>query len=144
MKHRKLLIASAAVVPGLALALSALGALAIDRPAAYQERDVTYVMGGLAKADADAIEHAAPYYPLQLEFLLRTKAKGEYLSNVKVRIKDATDKMVLDVTTDGPFLLARLPAGKYTVSAERDKVIKSRTVSIVPGSHRLETFEWQA
>ena len=110
----------------------------------YTRQGISYVTGGLAKADADAIEYAARYYPLQLEFLLEEKSKREFLSNVKVWIEDAQDKTVLEVTADGPFLLARLPAGKYTINAARGGEVKSRVVRIVPQRHRRAVFKWQA
>jgi len=144
MKQRTPPVTPAVVVSGLALALSSPGVLASAESAVHTQGNVTYVVGGLAKADANAIEHAAPFYSLQLEFLRKAEPKDEYLSHVKVRIKDAQGKMVLDVTTDGPFLLARLPAGKYTVSAARDGEVKSRIVRVIPHRHQRAVFRWQA
>ena len=144
MKQRQLLVKTAILVSGFALALSSLGAMASAMPAWQKQGDINYVTGGLAKADAAAIEHAARYYPLQLEFLLEGKSQREHLSHVNVWIKDAKGKMVLDVTADGPFLLARLPAGKYTISADLGGEVKSRVVRIVPQRHQRAVFKWQA
>jgi hypothetical protein len=105
---------------------------------------ITYLSGGVGQTEADAIKHVAKYYPLELEFLRRAKPKDEYLSDVKVRIKDADGKMVLNVTSDGPFLLAKMPAGKYTVSAEHKGRIENREVQIAAKEHRRVVFEWQS
>ena len=105
---------------------------------------MTYLSGGVGQKEADAIKHVAKYYPLELEFLQKAKPKDEYLADVKIRIKDAHEKMVLNVTSDGPFLLAKLPAGKYTVSAERNGKVENHTVQIAAKEHRRVVFEWQS
>lgn len=142
MKSRTSVIATAVAVSGMTLALNAIGAPASHVPAAHKLGNVTYITGGVGQTEADAIKHAAKYYPLELEFLLKAKPKDEYLSAVKVRIKDAHDKMVLNATADGPFLLAKMPAGKYTVSAERDGKVENRQIEIAAKEHRRVVFEW--
>lgn len=144
MKTRAPVIAAAIAVSGLTLALNAMGAPAGRVPATHKQGEVTYISGGVGQAEADAIKHVAKYYPLELEFLLKAKPKDEYLSDVKVRVKDAHDKMVLDVKADGPFLLAKMPAGKYTVSAERGGKVEHRQVEIAANEHRRVVFEWQS
>jgi hypothetical protein len=144
MKTRASVIATAIAVSGLALTLNANGAPASAVPATQKQGEVTYVMGGVGQAEADAIKHVARYYPLELEFLLKAKPKDEYLSDVKVRIKDSHDRMVLNVTADGPFLLAKMPVGKYTVSAERNHKVEHRHIEIAAKEHQRIVFEWQS
>ena len=103
MKSKTSVIATAIAVSGMTLTLNAIGATDSHLPAAQKAGEVTYIMGGIGQTEADAIKHAAKYYPLELEFLLKAKPKAEYLSNVQVRIKDAHDKMVLNVNADGPY-----------------------------------------
>lgn len=143
MKTRATVIATAIAVSGLSFALNAIGAPESDAPAMHNQGAVTYIMGGVGRLEADAIKHAAKYYPLELEFLLKAWPHDEYLAGVKVRIKDAHDRMVLNVTADGPFLLARMPAGKYTVSAERNGRVEHRQIEIAVNDHRRVVFEWQ-
>jgi len=128
----------------MTLALNAIGAPDSHVPATHKQGEVTYVTGGVGQTEADAIKHVAKYYPLELEFLLKAKPKDEYVSGVKVRIKDAHDKMVLDVTADGPFLLAKMPAGKYTVSAERNGKVEHRKIEIATKEHQRVVFEWRS
>jgi hypothetical protein len=144
MTSRKSLIAAAIAVSGLTLAASAIGAPQSNLPAIQKQGEVTYVMGGIGQQEAHALKHAARRYPLELEFLLKAKPREEYLSAVKVRINDAHAKTVLDVTADGPFLLAKMPAGKYTVTAERDGKVESHKVAVDPKAHRRVVFEWKA
>jgi len=144
MKSRASVIATAIAVSGLTLALNAAGAPATHMPATHKQGDVTYITGGVGQTEAEAIKHIARYYPLELEFLLKAEPKDEYLADVKVRIKDARDKMVLNVTADGPFLLAKMPAGKYTVSAERNGKGEHRQIEIAAKEHRRVVFEWRS
>ena len=144
MKSRASVIATAIAVSGLTLALNAAGAPATHMPATHKQGEVTYITGGVGQTEAEAIKHIARYYPLELEFLLKAEPKDEYLADVKVRIKDARDKMVLNVTADGPFLLAKMPAGKYTVSAERNGKVEHRQIEIAAKEHRRVVFEWRS
>ena len=144
MKSKTFVIATAIAVSGMTLTLNAIGGTDSHLPAAQKAGEVTYIIGGIGQTEADAIKHAAKYYPLELEFLLKAKPKAEYLSNVQVRIKDAHDKMVLNVTADGPFLLAKMPAGKYTISAERNGKVEHRQIEISATDHRRVVFEWQS
>ena len=143
MKPRASVIATAIAVSGMTLALNAIAAPASQVPATHTEGDVTYLTGGIGQTEADAIKHVAKYYPLELEFLLKAKPKDEYLSGVKVRIKDTHDKMVLNVAANGPFLLAKMPVGKYMVSAERNNKVEHRQIEISANEHRRVVFEWQ-
>ena len=144
MNSKTSVITTAIAMSGLAVSLNVAGAPQMDKglPAAHTQHDITYLSGGVGKDEASAIKHVAKFYPLEVEFLRKATPKDEYLASVKVRIKDARDKMVLNVTSDGPFLLAKLPAGRYTVSAESDRVIKTREVDVAPDKHRRLVFEW--
>ena len=144
MKSKTFVIATAIAVSGMTLTLNAIGGTDSHLPAAQKAGEVTYIIGGIGQTEADAIKHAAKYYPLELEFLLKAKPKAEYLSNVQVRIKDAHDKMVLNVNADGPYLLAKMPAGKYTISAERNGKVEHRQIEISAKDHRRVVFEWQS
>ena len=144
MKTRTSLIATAIAVSGLTLTLNAIGATESHLPAAQKAGEVTYIMGGVGQTEANAIKHVAKYYPLELEFLQKAKPKDEYVADVQVRIKDAHNKMVLNVTANGPFLLAKMPDGKYTVSAERGHKIEHRQIEISAKDHQRVVFEWQS
>jgi hypothetical protein len=142
MKTGKSIILAAVAVPGLVLSLNAIGKSEGQLPPAHEQGTVTYISGGVGDDQAKAMNHVAKYYPLELEFLHKAKPKDEYLADVKVRIKDMHQKMVLNVTSEGPFLLAKLPEGKYTISAEQNGKIETRDVQIAAGKHRRLVFEW--
>lgn len=144
MKTRTSMITVAIAVSALTLALNAIGAPASDVPTAQKQGEVTYLSGGIGQTEANAIKHVAKNYPLELEFLAKAKPKDEYLADVKVEIKDAHDKTVLNATSDGPFLLAKMPVGKYTISADHDGKIEHRQIVLAAKEHRRVVFEWRS
>lgn len=59
---------------------------------------------------------ARSQYSLLLSF---SEARGPYLANIAVEIKDAGGKLLLRTTSEGPWLYVKLPAGDYKVTATR-------------------------
>lgn len=144
MKTRTSVITTAIAISGLTLALNAIGAPASGVPAIQRQGEVSYLSGGIGQTEASAIKHVAKNYPLELEFIAKAKPKDEYLADVKVQIKDAHDNMVLNTTSDGPFLLAKMPAGKYMVSADHDGKVEHRQIILAAKEHRRVVFEWRS
>ena len=142
MKSKTSIIAAAIAASGLAFGVNAFAASADHLPPTHTQGDISYLSGGVGKGEAMAMKHAAKRYPLELEFVAKAKPKAEYLASIKVQIKDAHDKTVLDTTAQGPFLLAQMPAGKYMVSAEHNGKKENRRVEIAPKMHRRVVFEW--
>ncbi len=130
---------AAVLVPQIA-AYAAQGALL---PPEQTQGTVSYVTGGIGVDEANAFKQAAAAYPLTLEFALHAKPRDEFLSDIKVTIKDSAGKTLLETVSAGPFLLAKLPQGKYRVSAERHGVAKTDDVDIKPGKHARIVFEWR-
>jgi hypothetical protein len=134
-------LASAVVVAGLT-AGPVLGADVSSMPQEQSNGAVSYVTGGIGVDEADAFRRAAAAYPLELQFAQKAQPKDEFLSNVNVAIRDRSGNMLLEMATDGPFLLARLPAGKYTIEAEHYGVVKRQSVEIRAGKHQRNVFVW--
>ena len=144
MKSTTSVITTAIAVSGLTLALNAIGAPASGVPVAHMQGEVTYLSGGIGLTEANAIKHVAKNYPLELEFVAKAKPRDEYLADVKVQIKDAHNKTMLNTTSDGPFLLAKMPVGKYTISADHDGKIEHRQIVLAAKEHRRIVFEWRS
>lgn len=144
MKTNASLIAMTIAASGLAFSVNAAAAPLSALPATQKQGDISYLSGGIGQTEANAIKHVAKRYPLELEFVLKAKPKDEYLADVKVNIKDAHDKVVLDTTADGPFLLAQMPAGKYTISADRHGKMEQRRVEIAAKEHQRLVFAWKS
>ena len=141
MKNSKLFVAAA--VAGL------LGAALLPRVASASNDDaiartpggVSYVSGGVGTDSIDRLSSLAAEFNLKLVFADKS---GAYLSDVRVAIADAAGKTLLDTTSEGPWLLTRLPAGNYQVVATFAGNAVTRQVAI--GTEKLRTvdFRWAA
>ena len=104
------LVTAAVLVLGAGTAAAAL-------PPIRHQGDVQYLSGGVGRDESESIRQAESTFPLALEFVRKATPRDEYLADVEVAISDHGGRSVLEVTSDGPFLLARLPTGEYTVRA---------------------------
>jgi len=139
-------LAAAMIVAGAATS-AAFAADMSDMPPLPPEQTrgaVQYVTGGVSVDEADTFRRAAAAYPLELQFVQRARPKDEFLANVNVTIRGRSGNVLLETATDGPFLLARLPAGRYSIEAEHDGVTKRQSVDIRPGRHQRSVFVWAA
>ena len=93
---------------------------------------VSYVSGGVGDDSEARIVAAANQYNLKLLFTLN---EGNYLSDVNVAITDARGRKVIEDVANGPFFLAKLPAGQYTVTATYEGKTQTRKVSVGKGLH---------
>lgn len=107
----------------------------------HNDGGITYVSGGVGTDSIDRLNSIASDFNLKLVFALNS---GAYLSRVGVAIADAHGKAMLDTTSEGPWLLARLPNGSYRIVATFAGNSLTRQVSV--GSAKLETidFRWAA
>ena len=128
-------------VAGLA-ATPAAAIPASDLPAPKVQGDVTYLTGGVGSDESAAMRKAEAQYPLSLEFVEHARPRDEYLAAIDVTITGPHGGTELKAQSDGPFLLAQLPAGRYTVRAEHDGVAKTRHVSVAGDKPQRLVFEW--
>jgi hypothetical protein len=126
---------------GLVAASAAAQELAL--PPERSQGPVTYLTGGVGKEESDAIKRVQDRYPLSLLFVERDGPNTwHYLANVRVSIRDAAGKSLLETTAEGPFLLAKLPEGRYTVVAEVRGQPITRRADLTQGKRARLVFEW--
>lgn len=101
---------------------------------------VPHAAGGTGIASQQELKARENEFNLKLVFTL---VEGNYLADVNVAVMDAAGKSVLDATADGPFFLARLPAGAYTVSASYRGVTQTRRLQLTDRL-RTEYLRWPA
>jgi hypothetical protein len=90
-----------------------------------------YVCGGVGSDESVAMRAAMKDHPLSLLF---ARASGAYLADVAVTVKDAGGTTALAMRASGPVCLVDLPAGRYTVQAESEGVVKTEVVMLGNGS----------
>lgn len=111
-------------------------------PAQEIQGNISYVTGGVGEDEAAALKRAAAGYPLELQFVQKAWPRDEFLAGVKVRIRDRSKSVLLDTVSEGPYLLAKLPAGTYQIEAEHEGMVKRQTVAIRAGKHERAVFVW--
>ncbi len=87
---------------------------------------VTYLSGGVGKEEIEKIRAKETEYNTTISL---SDTKGYFLSGVTVTVTDKDGQAVFTSTTNGPYLLAQLPAGDYKVTAtngagSKEKVLK--------------------
>ena len=60
-----------------------------------------------------------------------------------ITVKDAKGATVFEAPSVGPYLLLKLPAGKYSVVASYRDVTQTRPVAAGKSGASLVTFVWQ-
>ena len=104
--------------------------------------DVSYLTGGIGILEAESMREAAKDYTLEIVFVQKLKQLEEFISDVKVQIQDTKKNTVLDVITEGPFLLVNLPNGKYVITAEFNSDTKQQKVNVGAKKHQKVVFWW--
>jgi len=134
----------------IALALSSLLALSLLVPTAATARSevlstapsgVTFISGGISEEGVDRLRGMETDFNLKMVFALNN---GEYVSDVKVQVVDPSGNVVLDTMTEGPWLLAKLPAGNYSVNATYGRATERRVVAVAPAALKTVDFRWKA
>ena len=115
-----------------------------ELPPEHTHGAITYRSGGIGASESAAMQAAAGRYPLEVLFAERdASGAASYAAGDRLSIRDAGGKEVLSTVSNGPFLLVRLPAGRYTLTAWHDGNAKTRTVNI-GAQHLRIVFEWRA
>lgn len=126
----------------LLLGLAPFAARADQFPQVHTQGSVSYVMGGVGEEHAQAMQAVRRDYPLSLMFVRKDKPRNAYLADIPVTIKDAQGQVVLETTSDGPFLYVKLPPGRYTVSAAHAGKTRTAAVYVPHKGQRHMVFEW--
>ncbi len=142
MKFAKVMLAGTALATSTAFAAAAHQDATTKLPAEMVQGQVRYVTGGIGHDEALAFERAERRYPLGLEFAKKAKPHNEFTADVKVVIRDTKGKTVLDTVSSGPFLLAKLPAGRYDIKATQDAKTLERHVTLIKGKPARVGFLW--
>lgn len=144
MKRSAITVAATTLITSLMLASPVLGADASALPAEQSQGSVRYISGGVGDDSAAAFKQAASKYPLELQFVQKATPRDEFLAGVKVTIRDGANKVLLDATANGPYLLATMPPGRYQIEANSEGVMKRHSVDIQAGRHERAVFVWNA
>ena len=96
-------------------------------------QNVKFISGGVSDDSAERMAARGKEFNLKLLFAAKD---GHYLADVAVSISDAGNRKILDTVSEGPFLLAQLPPGKYAISATYAGAAQIRNTTIAATGRR--------
>jgi hypothetical protein len=131
-----------------ALALAAAPAFAALNPhaalPAEQHRgDIAYMSGGIGQDEARAMRREASRYPLELLFVQKRGKHDDFLADMPLTIENAKGDVVFRGRSSGPYFLARLPAGRYTITSRANGRALTRHVKVDGKATERVVFEWR-
>ncbi len=108
-------------------------------PQIQHQGEIAYVSGGVGSDESAALKSAAHGWPLALRF---TGPGADYLADVHVRIVGSHDTEVLKADSRGPYMLVKLPPGRYTVHAQYKDEDQTREVTVGKAAGARADFHW--
>ena len=101
------------------------------------QNGIQFLSGGIGMEERSAMQAEGRAYNLKLSFSLKD---GAYLADVRVAI-DSRKKPLVEADSDGPLFYAKLPPGKYRITASYQGRTQTRAVAI--GKHATNLyFRW--
>lgn len=92
------------------------------------QNGVIFLSGGVGLDEREAMQSVQNQYTLWLSF--DKKGNTGHDSDTEVSIRDTRGDVVLETTTDGPWLMVKLPPGRYEVLAWQDSVWGKRNITV--------------
>lgn len=128
------------------LLATAIAGGAIAQTAATDARppqgETAYLNGGIGKEQADLMRDMSAQFPVRMTFSEHNEGRNEFVADVHLRITDSRGRTVLDLPSQGPIFLLRLPQGSYAVEAEYQGKVKTRRFDVIAGRHDDLVFSW--
>jgi hypothetical protein len=109
-------------------------------PQPKTENGVTYLNGGAGDEEVQSIKASMKDYTLGLLF---SRAGGEYVASVAVTIKDAKGATAFEIPSAGPYLLIKLPPGRYSVVANYRSESKTQPVTVSGAVKTPVSIQWK-
>lgn len=100
---------------------------------------VAAVSGGVTEEERERLNAMAQDFNLKIVMATRS---GAYLADVAVVVRDEAGKPVLETRADGPWVLARLPAGRYSVEGSANGAAVRKTVAVGAAQARVD-LRWE-
>ncbi len=98
----------------LVVGLAGLVGSAFAQPVSHRDgTGVSWLSGGVTEEERNSMRDSAAGYNLQV--VVAMEGSGAYRADVPVAVEDSHGDPVLSVVTDGPWLFASVPPGRYRV-----------------------------
>ena len=117
------------------------GGIALHSDSAKAGSSVPAISGGVSLNARDNLRTQERDANVKLVFALNT---GNYVSDVQVKVTDSKGNVVIDDVSNGPWVLAKLPAGTYTAAATYNGKTVTQKISAGKSGLRTAQFRWPA
>lgn len=101
---------------------------------------VKFTTGGVGIGERAAMSKVEKDYNLRLVYAVNS---GAYLAHIKTVISKPGGAVLLDMMSNGPWMFAKLPQGRYKVTATNADISKTKEITIGATS-RSVLFHWSA
>ena len=137
---------AAAMLCGAVLLGALSSAHAAVNPPIYMTHGVEYMSGGIGNDEAQLMETVSPRWPATFEFAVKDhKGSADFAAGVHVTVRDGSGTKLLDnVVSGGPFMVARLEPGTYEVEARIGSQTLKQSLTVPTGASAKAIFEWPA
>ncbi|MBK8183380.1 MAG: carboxypeptidase regulatory-like domain-containing protein [Candidatus Competibacteraceae bacterium] len=104
------------------------------------EQGIRYASGGVGESEREELRAMSNEFSLRI--MSAMQGGGEYLADAQVKILDSRGASMLSETSRGPFFLAQLPPGDYTVEVNVGDQMQKQSAQI--GQNQLQlNFYWR-
>lgn len=104
-------------------------------------RTTTFMNGGVGTEDEGYMRKIAKDWPLRMIFSERKD--NEFVADVQLMVTDARGAPVLALPSAGPMTYAKLPAGKYRITARFQGKNEARDVTLDGKEGKDVYFHWK-
>jgi hypothetical protein len=104
-------------------------------------QEIPHISGGVGLSEREELAQVKSQYNLWLLFAVQ--GSGEYLSDIQVRIDEASGPTRLTAVSDGPLFYARLPPGRYVITAAAaGRQSQTHPVAVPKSGAAEQSFYW--
>lgn len=141
MKSKCLIFVTPLVILGMIFLALPLYSAEDDLFKENRERGIAFLSGGVSQAEREILEDRGKGYSLKLIF---SSKRGEYLSNVIVKVLDPKDQTIWLTVSNGPWLFIDLPTGTYKIEASfRADRKRISWIKIEKGKQKVIYLRWK-
>ncbi|MGB4874822.1 MAG: carboxypeptidase-like regulatory domain-containing protein [Candidatus Competibacter sp.] len=104
------------------------------------DQGIRYASGGVGESEREELRAMSDQFNVRV--MSAMQSGGEYLADVQVKILNSHGATILSAISKGPYFLAQLPAGSYTVEATAQDQSQKKSAQVGKGQAQVN-FYWR-
>ncbi|CDI01652.1 conserved exported hypothetical protein [Candidatus Competibacter denitrificans Run_A_D11] len=105
------------------------------------DQGIRYTSGGVGESEREELRAISDRFNLRV--MSAMQGGGEYLADTAVKILDSRGEVVLSANSKGPYFLAQIPPGTYTVAVSTADHTQQQSVRIDGPRQSQLNFYWR-